>query len=81
MLMIKLKFLELEELLTHAANKNDGGNPKNVSTIIPLNRFSFFEELEDKMLVPMQLEFNIQLQNDDELISKLLVLIVIEHLE
>ena len=41
---------------------------KKINVIIPLNRYSFFEELYDKMLVPMQLEFNIELQNDNELI-------------
>ena len=41
-----------------------------MNVIIPLNRYSFFEELEDKMLVPMQLQFNIVLQNDDELIHR-----------
>ena len=41
---------------------------KDVNVIIPLNRYSFFEELESRMLVPMQLQFNIHLQNDDELI-------------
>ena len=41
-----------------------------MNVIIPLNRYSFFEELEDKMLVPMQLQFNIELQNDDELIHR-----------
>ena len=47
------------------ANNNDGtGGAKNVNVIIPLNRFSFFEELEDKMLVPMQLQFEITLQDD-----------------
>ena len=45
-----------------------GNAPKNINVIIPLNRYSFFEELYDKMLVPMQLEFNIELQNDNELI-------------
>ena len=30
----------------------------------------FFEELEDKMLVPMQLQFNIELSDYDELIHK-----------
>ena len=43
---------------------------KNVNVIIPLNRYSFFEELNERMLVPMQLEFNIELQNDNELIYK-----------
>ena len=43
---------------------------KDVNVIIPLNRYSFFEELEDKILVPMQLQFNLHLNNDDELIHK-----------
>ena len=43
----------------------------NVNVIIPLNRWSFFEELNDKMLVPMQLQFNIELNSDVELIHKL----------
>ena len=41
---------------------------KTVETIIPLNRFSFFEELEDKILPPLKMEFHITLQNDNELI-------------
>ena len=41
---------------------------KVVETTIPLNRYSFFENLEDKMLPPMQLEFQITFQNDAELI-------------
>jgi len=45
-----------------------GNNDVNV--IIPLNRYGFFEELEDRMLVPMQLQFEIHLQNDNELIYK-----------
>ena len=44
------------------------GGAKSISTIIPLNRFSFFEELEDKMLPPIQLQFDVRLQDDDELI-------------
>ena len=39
-----------------------------VETLIPLNRYAFFEELSDKLLPPMQLEFEIQLQSDEELI-------------
>ena len=63
------------------ANQNSGfearrllttGN-NDVNVIIPLNRYSFFEELEDKMLVPMQLQFNIHLTNDDELLQKVAV--------
>ena len=45
------------------ANNNIGFE----SMIIPLNRFSF-EKLESKMLVPMQLQFNIALNEDNELI-------------
>lgn len=73
-----LWYLDTNHLITNA-NQNTGfearrllttGN-NDVNVIIPLNRYSFFEELEDKMLVPMQLQFNIELQNDDELIQKL----------
>ena len=39
-----------------------------VKTIIPLNRYSFFEGLSDKLLPPMQLEFEIVLQDDQEMI-------------
>ena len=41
-----------------------------VKTIIPLNRYSYFEGLSDKLLPPLQLEFEINLQNDEEMISK-----------
>lgn len=61
-----------------AANENLGfearrlltTGKKDVNVVIPLNRYSFFEELEGRMLVPMQLQFNIELQNDDELLQK-----------
>ena len=60
------------------ANQNSGfearrlltRNNNDVNVIIPLNRYSFFEKLNDNMLVPMELQFNMQLQNDDELIPK-----------
>ena len=42
----------------------------NVNTIIPLNRYSFFKELETQMMPPMQLTFEITLNNDSELIHK-----------
>ena len=46
-----------------------GANPAAVvETTIPLNRYSFFENLEDKILPPMQLEFEITFQDDAELI-------------
>ena len=43
----------------------------NINVIIPLNRWSFFEELNDKMLLPMQLQFNIEINSDVELVHKL----------
>ena len=39
-----------------------------VQTIIPLNRYSFFESLSDRLLPPLQIEFEIELQNDQEMI-------------
>ena len=39
-----------------------------VQTIIPLTRYSFFESLSHKLLPPLQLEFEIELQNDQEMI-------------
>ena len=44
------------------------GGPRNVNVIIPLNRYSFCDELEDEMLVPMQLQLNIELNGDNELV-------------
>ena len=41
---------------------------ETVQTIIPLNRYSFFEGLSDRLLPPMQLEFEIVLQDDREMI-------------
>ena len=37
-----------------------------VQTFIPLNRYSFFEGLSDRLLPPMQLEFEVVLQEDRE---------------
>ncbi|KAL9976581.1 hypothetical protein ACROYT_G013902 [Oculina patagonica] len=61
---------------TAAASTNEGAKARGalahggltVNTIIPLNRYSFFEELSDKLLPPMPLELEIQLQSDEELI-------------
>lgn len=39
-----------------------------VETILPLNRYSFFEGLSDRLLPPVQLEFEIVLQDDTEMI-------------
>lgn len=45
---------------------SDGGT--TVKTVLPLNRYSFSEELSDKLLPPMQLDLNTELQHDKELI-------------
>ncbi|KAL9958890.1 hypothetical protein ACROYT_G035963 [Oculina patagonica] len=52
--------IQARGLLAHAG--------ATVNTIIPLNRYSFFEELSDKLLPPMQLEIELQLQSDAEMI-------------
>ena len=73
-----LWYLDTNHLIANA-NQNTGfearrllttGN-SDVNRIIPLNRLSFFEELESKLLVPMQLEFNLKLSDDRELLQKL----------
>ena len=59
------------QTLTKRVNENNnpaGNAAKVVETTIPLNRYAFFENLEDKMLPPMQLEFEITFQSDAELI-------------
>ena len=45
-----------------------GGNL--ISVRIPLNRFSFFEALEQNMLPPSQIQIGVQLTDDNELIFK-----------
>ena len=55
------KGFEIKRFLTRQNAAGDA--PSDVNVIIPLNRYSCFEELEDKMLVPMQLQFTIELQN------------------
>ena len=52
--------LEARRLLT--TNRN------LVDVTIPLNRYSFFEELEGRMLPPMQLNFEIDLTSDVEVL-------------
>ena len=62
---------QAKKLLTQAAADNAlGAGGKHVKVRIPFNRYSFFEELEDRMLVPMQLQFEIELNSDNELIHK-----------
>ena len=61
---------EARRILTQARQNNGGGRAKSINEMIPLNRFTFFEKLEDKMLPPMQLKIEITLNDDDELIHK-----------
>ena len=61
---------EARRILTQARQNDGNGGAKSINEIIPLNRYSFFEELEDKMLPPMQLTFELTLNDDDELIHK-----------
>ena len=58
------------KVLTQAAADDALNVGRDVDVLIPLNRWSFFEELNDKMLVPMQLQFNIELNSDDEMAHK-----------
>ena len=61
---------EKRRILTQARQNNGNGGAKSINETIPLNRYSFFEELGKKMLPPMQLTFELTLNNDDELIHK-----------
>ena len=62
---------EARKVLTKAARDDQAAaGGKNINVNIPLNRWSFFEELNDKMLVPMQLQFNIELNSDAELVHR-----------
>ena len=61
---------EARRILTQARQNDGNGGAKSINEIIPLNRYSFFEELEDKMLPPMQLTFELNLNDDNELIHK-----------
>ena len=56
---------------TNAGSKSRGAlshGGATVETIIPLNRFSFFEGLSDRLLPPLHLEFEIALQDDNKMI-------------
>ena len=44
------------------------GNSATVRCEIPLNRYSFFETLEDKLLPNTKIELNIELESDNNLI-------------
>ena len=59
---------ESRRLLSQAVNNVGTGGAKHINVIIPRNCYSFFEELEGKMLVPMQIQFNITLNEDNNFI-------------
>ena len=61
---------EARRILTQAVQNNGNGGAKSITEIIPLNRYSFFEELDDRMLPPMQIAFELTLNEDNELIHK-----------
>ena len=61
---------EARRILTQAAANDGTGGAKSINELIPLNRYSFFQELERKMLPPMQLTIELTINNDSELIHK-----------
>ena len=59
---------EARRILTQAVEDDGTGGARTVNEMIPLNRYSFFQELERKMLPPMQLTIELTLNEDSELI-------------
>ena len=51
-----------------AARKVLLGTSAEVNCVIPLNRYSFFEELQDKLLPNVRIELQIEMENDKNLI-------------
>jgi len=54
--------------LAFASRRALTSNRKQVNVKIPINRYSFFEELEGRILPPVQLTFEIELNPDAELL-------------
>ena len=54
--------------LTQGRNAGPAGPGKEVNVTIPLNKYSFFETLEGKLLPPLQLKIEIELTPDAELL-------------
>ena len=50
------------------SEKSITGRLNTVNCEIPLNRYSFFEALEDKLLPNTKIELNIEIENDNNLI-------------
>ena len=63
---------EARKLLTQRIGEGGGAAnaSKSINEMIPLNRYGFFQELERKMLPPMQLTIELTLNEDSELIHK-----------
>ena len=61
---------EDRRILSQANADDGGGGARIINEMIPLNRYSFFQELERKMLPPMQLTIELTLNDDSELIHK-----------
>ena len=61
---------EARRILTQAVLNNGNGGSRSMNEMIPLNRYSFFQELERKMLPPMQLTIELTLNEDSEMIHK-----------
>ena len=61
---------EARRILTQAVANDGSGGAKSINEVIPLNRFTFFEKLQENMLPPMQLTIEITLNDDAELIHK-----------
>ena len=64
------KGFKARRILTQALNNDGTGGARAINEMIPLNRYSFFQELERKMLPPMQLTIELTLNEDSELIHK-----------
>ena len=61
---------EARRISTQAVNDDGTGGSKSINESIPLNRYSFFQELERKMLPAMQLTIELTLNEDSEMIHK-----------
>ena len=59
---------EARRILSQANADDGGGGARIINEMIPLNRYSFFQELERNMLPPMQLTIELTLNEDSEMI-------------
>ena len=59
---------EARRLLTRGSANDGTGAGKEVNATIPINRYSFFETLERRLLPPMQLTIELELTPDTEVL-------------